>query len=653
MSNLRRVKFMKTHQNLFLSLVATMGFASSALAQGTAFTYQGRLNDGTGPANGSYDLRFGLFDAASGGTQQGGTITNVATAVSNGLFTVPLNFGANFPGANRWLEIAVRTNGGSPFITLNSRQQITSSPYAITAGSANGLPGLTVQQNTNGAPDVIGGSQNNYVSRGVVGATIAGGGATNYFGSSYTNGVTADFGTVGGGWNNNAGGFATTVGGGYFNNAGGYAATVGGGVVNTASGSEASIGGGGGNTASGQVATIAGGQNSAASGQYATVGGGYNNIAGGNYATAGGGVRNYANASYSTVSGGINNLASGTGATVAGGTNNKAAGAASFAAGVNAQALHDGSFVWADGTSGTFASTTNNQFSIRAQNGVRIQAPDSRLRLESANSGLYAATEYVSTGRTRHTGVGGPAAFSDAANNFYIYDATAAKFRFVVTTNGNVGIGTATPSSLLEVAGGITTASGIDIHGHITYRQVPFGGFSGTWNVGISSTANFGFTADESFGQCAFIDTSGNYWQVSDRSIKRDISSLENSLDRLMQLRAVSYHFRNEPKNTPVSLGFVAQEVQPIFPEVVREQSNGVKAIGYSELIPVTIRSIQELNQKVEAGGQKSEDRIQKLEAENAELKARLEKLERLMGDKQIWGCEVKHFRIQIRAIPS
>src|SRR5262249_44721852 len=142
------------------------------------------------------------------------------------------------------------------------------------------------------------------------------------------------------------------------------------------------------------------------------------------------------------------------------------------------------------------------------------------------------------------------------------------------------------------------------------------------------------------FGQCAFIDTSGNYWQVSDRSMKRDISSLENSLDRLMQLRAVSYHFRNEPKNTPVSLGFVAQEVQPIFPEVVREQSNGVKAIGYSELIPVTIRSIQELNQKVEAGGQKSEDRIQKLEAENAELKARLEKLERLMGDKQIGGAK-------------
>jgi cell division protein FtsB len=68
--------------------------------------------------------------------------------------------------------------------------------------------------------------------------------------------------------------------------------------------------------------------------------------------------------------------------------------------------------------------------------------------------------------------------------------------------------------------------------------------------------------------------------------------------------------------------------------------TNGVKAIGYSELIPVTIRSIQELNQKVEAGDQKSKDRIQKLEAENAELKARMEKLERLMGDKQTGGAK-------------
>ena len=110
----------------------------SALAQGTAFTYQGRLNDGANPADGSYDLRFAIFNDGSAGTQQGVTLTNSATGVSNGLFTVTLDFGNQFPGADRWLEIAVRTNGTGVFTVLAPRQKISAAPYAITAGNMTG-----------------------------------------------------------------------------------------------------------------------------------------------------------------------------------------------------------------------------------------------------------------------------------------------------------------------------------------------------------------------------------------------------------------------------------------------------------------------------------------------------------------------------------
>src|SRR5689334_539272 len=79
----------------------------SAFAQGTAFTYQGRLNDGANAANGTYDLRFGLFEAFSGGAQLGSDLLIPATLVSNGLFTVTLDFGNQFPGAGRSLEIGV------------------------------------------------------------------------------------------------------------------------------------------------------------------------------------------------------------------------------------------------------------------------------------------------------------------------------------------------------------------------------------------------------------------------------------------------------------------------------------------------------------------------------------------------------------------
>ncbi len=71
------------------------------LAQDTAFTYQGRLNDANGPTAGAYDLRFAIFDDASSGLQLGNTLTNSATAVSNGLFTVMLDFGNQFPGTGR------------------------------------------------------------------------------------------------------------------------------------------------------------------------------------------------------------------------------------------------------------------------------------------------------------------------------------------------------------------------------------------------------------------------------------------------------------------------------------------------------------------------------------------------------------------------
>ncbi len=118
-------------------LTSLLIVGANAHAQGTGFTYQGRLNDGTNPANGSFDLSFTLFDAAETGIQQGGSLTHAATVVNNGLFIVTLDFGNQFPGANRWLEIAVRTNGGGGFVTLNPRQALTPTPYAILAGKAN------------------------------------------------------------------------------------------------------------------------------------------------------------------------------------------------------------------------------------------------------------------------------------------------------------------------------------------------------------------------------------------------------------------------------------------------------------------------------------------------------------------------------------
>jgi hypothetical protein len=119
----------------------------NATAQATAFTYQGKLVDNGSPANGQYDFEFKLFDTTAVGTgaQQGTTVALANVTVSNGLFTVQLDFGSVvFTGANRFLEIAVMPTSGSTFTTLSPRQAVAANPYAIRSLNSTTADGLSV-----------------------------------------------------------------------------------------------------------------------------------------------------------------------------------------------------------------------------------------------------------------------------------------------------------------------------------------------------------------------------------------------------------------------------------------------------------------------------------------------------------------------------
>jgi hypothetical protein len=110
---------------------------------GTAFTYQGQLMDGGEPADGIYEFQFTLYDADTAGNPVGSPVSVEDVAVTSGLFTVELDFGASaFAGDARWLEIDVRP-GGSPgaYTTLDLRQKITPTPYALYSSSADAIDG--------------------------------------------------------------------------------------------------------------------------------------------------------------------------------------------------------------------------------------------------------------------------------------------------------------------------------------------------------------------------------------------------------------------------------------------------------------------------------------------------------------------------------
>src|SRR5258708_232058 len=120
----------KTGLLVLLFLQFCMG-RGDAYPLGTTITYQGRLTDGSTNANGNYSLRFVIYDAANSGNQIGPTLTITNVPISNGFFTVALDFGSGvFSGDSRWLALEVGTNGGT-FTLLSPRQCINPAPYAL------------------------------------------------------------------------------------------------------------------------------------------------------------------------------------------------------------------------------------------------------------------------------------------------------------------------------------------------------------------------------------------------------------------------------------------------------------------------------------------------------------------------------------------
>lgn len=367
----------------------------------------------------------GASQLASGavGSTQLATSAVGATQLASGAVTAA-KLGASSVGSAA-LDLTGLTTvlwkaGGNSGTTAGTHFLGTTDNVALEL-KVNNLRAFRLEPTSSNAPNIVLGAAANLVSSGVVGAVISGGGAGTYAGSTVTNLIQSDFGSIGGGGANGiktgsigarigggylnlvtngayatiGGGYANaastnsaTVAGGYYNAATGFESTVGGGQANIASGSVSFVGGGvtnlasgfesavvGGelNDATGAVSFVGGGYFNAASAYGATVGGGYANGAVGTNSIVAGGESNLASNSVSTVSGGYFNGATGQGATVPGGWANLAAGSNSFAAGFVASAANNGAFVWSDSSSTTtFSSTVANQFNVRAAGGTRI-----------------------------------------------------------------------------------------------------------------------------------------------------------------------------------------------------------------------------------------------------------------------------------------
>ncbi len=325
-------------------------------------------------------------------------------------------------------------------------------------------------------------------------------------------------------------------------------------------------------------------------GNYGTIGGGWGNLVGGNRTTS----TVPTDHPYATVGGGKDNEAFGTYSTIPGGYLNRANGRLSFAAGYRGVADHAGTFVWADSTVGEFTSTGEDQFLVRAKGGVGIQTAYPRgtvsvtrraqkqgFQLELRNEGSITAPNYDGIRFTQAT------LPSDTPTNLAWIKAPYQNFggadmelglRFhdepilylknmgnVVGTPVRVGVGTASPSVELDVNGDIKAVS---------------------------------------------------LTETSDARYKRGVTDLPNALETVSKLRGVRYYWNREayPEKTfedGPQLGFLAQEVREIVPEVVSEDDSGSLSLAYGKLVPLLVEAIKE-----------QQARIQALEAEMSELQS-------------------------------
>ena len=310
----------------------------------------------------------------------------------------------------------------------------------------------------------------------------------------------------------------------------------------------------------------------------------------GSFGTIGGGSGNLAY-SDSTVAGGYSNTASGLVSIVAGGYFNTASGDYSFAAGTRAKAVRQGAFVWADSQNSDFSSIDANTFNVRAQNGSNFYSND-----PSSFGNIYLSTGDNQFGFLQSNGsvkvatyVGGNAGELGTVSNHPL----------AFFANNSVPRMTLFPNATLSLGFGL---------------------------VGVS----YPLTVNGTIYCTGFIN-------ASDARFKKNIHALESPLDTVVKLRGVTHEW-NKAKwperkfEDGPQFGFIAQETETVFPELVSTDRDGYKSVNYLGVIPVAVEAIKTLkvqmdNKQKQLDAQKQEidalkTRLALLEADLAKMQA-------------------------------
>ncbi len=166
-----------------------------------------------------------------------------------------------------------------------------------------------------------------------------------------------------------------------------------------------------------------------------------------------------------------------------------------------------------------------------------------------------------------------------------------------VNSQGQVGINNTTPSYQLDISGNVRMA--------LSGNNITFNGYS----LLSSSSVDLGTSANRWYHLYA---ATAYYFYApvidSDEKIKLNITNLPLIKDQLKLLRPVTYKLkadiqgiRDDSDLNSLQYGFVAQELQKVFPDMVVTREDGMLGIRYTELIPVLVQAIKEQQEEIDA----------------------------------------------------
>ena len=157
-----------------------------------------------------------------------------------------------------------------------------------------------------------------------------------------------------------------------------------------------------------------------------------------------------------------------------------------------------------------------------------------------------------------------------------------------VLKNGNIGIGTSAPVSDLHITQSISNYPNPTTGGIILEEP----DLSSKWQI-WNSNPSLSFAFDNV--RVARVDPASGSWIVlSDRRVKRDIEPMEDVLSKVMQLNSVRFRYNHNKESDGKIRGFIAQEVQAIFPDLVYTEDGSQLAIAPSDFGVLSIKAIQE-----------------------------------------------------------